>query len=298
MHLGLGELLALCSAATWALGVILYRRLGATLAPLTLNFLKNGIVLGVLLPITVIAYLHAIPKLSLAETWLALVSGVLGIGIADTLYFSALNAVGAGRMGIIGNFYSPFVLGLSFVWLGERLNGVQWIGFALVLCGVLVVARPAGGWRHLDNKPQRRGALLGVAAVLLMATAIVMVKPVLERQPLLWVTVMRMLGGLLGMVLIAALRGELRKLLPARQQRIHWPTLWVAALVGQCLSMLLWLGGYKYAKASVAAVLNETASVFILLFAALWLHEPLTRRGAVGVTLTMAGVACMLTQRI
>jgi drug/metabolite transporter (DMT)-like permease len=67
-------------------------------------------------------------------------------------------------------------------------------------------------------------------------------------------------------------------------------------VVGQGLSMLLWLGGYKYTKASVAAVLNETSSVFILLFAAWWLREPITRRGGVGVMLTMGGIVCMLTQ--
>ena len=70
----------------------------------------------------------------------------------------------------------------------------------------------------------------------------------------------------------------------------------LAALVGQGLSMVLWLGGYKYTKASVAAVLNETSSVFILLFAALWLAEPLTRRRGIGVTPTLGGIAAMLTQ--
>jgi drug/metabolite transporter (DMT)-like permease len=58
--------------------------------------------------------------------------------------------------------------------------------------------------------------------------------------------------------------------------------------------MILWLAGYKYTLASIAAVLNETASVFILLLAALWLKEPLTRRSVLGVTLTLGGVALML----
>lgn len=68
----------------------------------------------------------------------------------------------------------------------------------------------------------------------------------------------------------------------------------MAAFVGQCLAMVLWLAGYKYTQASIAAVLNETASVFIVLLAWLWLREPLGRRGAAGVTLTLCGVALML----
>ena len=301
MRIGLGELLSIGSAATWASGVIMYRRLGESLPPLTLNFFKNVLVLGMLLP--VIAWLYAAhpPQMGIAQIVLALVSGLLGLAIADTLYFAALNAVGAGRMGVIGNFYSPFVLGLSFAFLGERLNLMQGIGFVLVSAGVLLVARPKDGWRGIDGAAQRRGALLGVVSVALMAVGIVMVKSILERQPLLWVTGLRIIGGLAGMLAIAMLRGQLGQLLPTRKlfpgrKALHWPTLVLAAVVGQGVSMLLWLGGYKYTKASVASVLNETSSVFILLFAAWWLREPLTRRGGVGVALTLSGVVCMLTQ--
>ena len=48
------------------------------------------------------------------------------------------------------------------------------------------------------------------------------------------------------------------------------------------------------ASASVAAILNETASIFILLFAALFLREPLTARRLWGVALTFGGVGVML----
>ena len=44
----------------------------------------------------------------------------------------------------------------------------------------------------------------------------------------------------------------------------------------------------------IAAILNETSSVFIVLLAWLWLKEPLGKRGAIGVTLTLGGVAMML----
>lgn len=301
MRIGIGEVLSVTSAMCWAAGVILYRRLGDMLPPLALNFFKNLLVLGLLLPLVAWLYGADPPQMPWSKVLLSMFSGLLGIAIADTLYFSALNAVGAGRMGVIGNFYSPFVLTLSFAFLGERLNLVQGAGFLLVSGGVLLVARPEGGWGGVDGRSQRRGALLGVVAMALMACGIVIAKPILEGAPLLWVTALRMLGGFAGMVAIAAARGELRMLWPARSQSerhkpLHWPTLVLAALVGQGVSMLLWLAGYKYTKASVASVLNETSSVFILLFAAWWLHERLTRRALLGVGLTMGGIVCMLTQ--
>ena len=78
------------------------------------------------------------------------------------------------------------------------------------------------------------------------------------------------------MLLIAAWRGELAHLRP-QAPGLPWPKLLVAAFVGQFLAMVLWLAGYKFTLASVAAILNETASIFILLLAAIWLKEPLTR---------------------
>jgi drug/metabolite transporter (DMT)-like permease len=80
----------------------------------------------------------------------------------------------------------------------------------------------------------------------------------------------------------------------AASGRVNWCLLLIAAFVGQLLSMLLWLAGYKFTQASVAAILNETASIFILLLAWLWLREPLGRRGAAGVALTLSGVGLML----
>ena len=77
--------------------------------------------------------------------------------------------------------------------------------------------------------------------------------------------------------------------------RLRWPLLVLAAFLGQYVSMVLWMAGYKYTEASVAAVLNETASVFIVLLAALFLHEGLDARRLVGAACTLSGVACMLS---
>ena len=289
---GFGELCSILSALAWAVGIILYRQLGATLPPLQLNFLKNLLVLGMLLPAVPLLHGMALPQFSGVQLAAAVGSGLLGIGIADTLYFRALNELGAGRMGVLGNFYSPFVILLSVAFLGESLGPLQLAGFALVSTGVWVAAWPRAG-----SAPRPTHALRGfgyaLLAIVLMAVSVVMVKRTLEAQPLLWATGLRMLGALAGMLAIAAWRGELAALAPPKTG-MPWGRLALAAFVGQFVAMVLWLAGYKFALASVAAILNETASVFILLLAAFWLKEPLTRRAIVGVGLTLSGVSCML----
>lgn len=293
--MGIGEGLAIASAAAWAVGVILARQLGAQVPPLALNLMKNGLVLLVLAPVALLLHAGAWPALGWQDTVLVLASGVLGIAVADTLYFRALNELGAGRMGVIGNLYSPLVLLMGFVWLDERLGLQQWFGFALVGLGVLLVSRRPRDW-NAQPSHTLRGVIIGMCAIALMALAIVMVKRVLEEQPLLWVTFLRLLGAVAGLLLLSALPA-LRARMAFDPARVAWPRLVLAALVGQGLSMLFWLGGYKYTSASVAAILNESASVFLVVLAALWLREPIGRRGLVGVALTFGGIACMLLGR-
>jgi drug/metabolite transporter (DMT)-like permease len=278
---GIGDLCSILSALAWAVGIMLYRQL-------------------MLLPAIAIAHGTAVPEFTPMQLAAAVGSGVLGIGIADTLYFRALNELGAGRMGAIGNLYSPLVIVLSFAFLGERLLPLQLLGFALVSLGVWVAAWP----RKLaedaasQSRPAHalRGFSLAILAIVLMACSIVLVKRVLEAQPLFWVTGLRMAGAIMAMLAIAALRGEIRQMAP-RAASVPWLKLALAAFVGQFLAMVLWLAGYKFTLASIAAVLNETASIFILLLAWAWLKEPLTRRALAGVVLTFSGVCFMLWVR-
>lgn len=282
------------AAATWALGVIIYKRLGESLSPLALNLLKNMIVLAMMLPTVLWAHGWVLPDFDLRSLWMTLLSGALGIALADTLYFRALNELGAGRMGVIGNLFSPSVIFLAWLMLGERLSVLQGAGFVLVLGGVMLAHGSVAGAGDGAGSPQatRRGLFYGLSAVFLNALGIVMIKPILESEPFFQVALLRMVAALAVMLaLLPLMRAQFR--LP-HWRAVPWAALLPAAAIGQYLSMLLWLAGYKYIDASVASILNETASIFILLFAAAFLHERLTLRKLLAVALTFAGVAVML----
>ncbi len=291
MNVGLGEVLSVAAAASWGLGVALYRKLGDRMPPVALNLYKNAIVLALLIPTVLVIHGLALPEIALWGVALAAASGLLGIAVADTMYFKALNTLGAGRLGVVGNLFSPFVIVLSYFFLEERLTAIQFVGFVLVMGGVLLVHQRASN-ETLAPRELKIGMALGLSAVFLNAAGIVMVKPMLEEFPFFWVAAIRMLAALLPMIVMNQLVAAHRRAPPLRE--IPWALLIFAAFVGQYLSSLLWLGGYKYTTASVASVLNETASIFILLFAWALLGESLTRRKLMGVALTFGGVVVML----
>lgn len=286
---GLGEFFSVASALTWALAVILFRRSGETLPAFELNFVKNLIGLALLIPTVLIFTGLSFPDYPLSDWLIMLLSGFLGIAVADTWYLKALNLMGASRTGIVATLYSPFVILLAAVFLGESLQGWQYAGFMLVLCGILLVT-----WKQnrqeVSHEAIRAGSFYGAGAVLLMAIGVVMVKDILERDLFLWTVTIRLLGGLGGMFLYLLIRHQWRSLITHIRQPQPWLTIVIGSILATYVSMLMWLAGYKLTTASVASVLNESTSAFIVLFAWLILKEPLSIRKIVGLSLTLGGV--------
>jgi drug/metabolite transporter (DMT)-like permease len=164
MLIGWGEFFSVAAAVTWALSVILLRRAGETLPPFELNLLKNGLGFILLIPTLWVFSTRAWPGYTVAELSTMMLSGFIGIALADTLYLMALNRLGAARTGIVASFYSPFVIILSMLFLAEAMSLQQWAGFAMVMTGVLLVT-----WRRergeVTEPDLRIGMLLGIGAV-------------------------------------------------------------------------------------------------------------------------------------
>ena len=287
IDIGPGELYSLGCALAWATAVILFKKSGESLEPFALNLLKN--VIGLVLMLATLAVLSprwpAIPSGALLLT---LVSGLLGIGLGDTLYLRALNALGAGRMGVAQTMYSPGVILLSAIFLSERLHLWQFAGVALVLIGIAVATWQAAD--GVDTKHLRAGVALAGIAVFAMAAGVVMVKPLLEHYDFFWIVMLRFVGGLLGMLPVIAWQRSGPALVNALRGVRHWPQIVAGSVIGEYLSMMLWLAGYKYTQASIAAVLNELAAVFIIVLAALVLKEQVTWRQVAGSALAVGGV--------
>jgi drug/metabolite transporter (DMT)-like permease len=286
---GLGEFYSLACALAWAVAVILFKKSGESLAPVPLNLFKNLVGLALML-LTVLAFSGtAWPGIPPGAVAIALVSGFLGIGLGDTLYFRALNDIGASRMAVAQTLYSPFVIVLASLLLAERLSPLQGGGVALVLAGILLV-NYSPGQPALEAARVRRGLLESTGAVLAMALGVVMAKPLLERYDFLWIVTLRLVGGVCGMLLFLPSARDFTRMRAAFAGVRHWPHVIAGSVVGTYLSMMLWLAGYKYTSASVAAVLNEMAAVFILVLAALFLRDRLKAAQLLGSAVAVAGV--------
>jgi len=292
--MGWGEIFSLSSALVWALAVVLFRRSGETLPAFELNLFKNFFGLVLLIPTILVFEGFTLPEYTMTELVLVLVSGLLGIAVADTWYLKALNMMGASRTGIVSSLFSPFVILLSAIFLGERLVSWQWLGFLSVMSGVLLVT-----WRShrsvVDAADVKKGVLYGVGAVFTMAAGVIMVKHILEVRSFLWTVELRMVGGGGGMLIYILLSSQWQNVKRNFSQPQPWGTVMFASFLGAYFALILWLAGYKLIDASVASVLNETNVAFIVFLAWLMLGEKINRRKLIGLGLTLGGVIIMMS---
>jgi len=283
-----GEMLALTTAVVWAAAVILFKKSGETVHPIALNLFKNLLAVVLLFPTLYLfgdVFLRPAP---MGDYLLLLLSGAMGIGIADTLFFMSLNMLGAGLSAIVDCLYSPCVIGVAMLWLGERLSVLQIAGVCLIVSAVLEATLRKHG-THLSRRNLWLGVLYGALSMAIMAVGIIMVKPLLERSPIIWVSEIRLIGGALVLGVVLLFHPQRRAILQSATNSRGWGYMFSGSFLGAYLALILWLGGMKFAHASVAAALNQTSNIFIFILAAIFLRERITRRRAVGILLGVAG---------
>jgi drug/metabolite transporter (DMT)-like permease len=284
----LGESLALITAIVWAIAVILFKKSGESVHPVGLNLFKNLLAVVLFLPTLWLYERFVFYQAPWEDYLLLLASGALGIGIADTLFFECLNRLGAGLTAIVDCFYAPFIIGLSMLWLGDVLSALQIVGVFLIISAVLTAT-----YRRSRDPVNRKnlilGIIFGILALALMALGIVMIKPLLDRSPLLWVTETRLVGGVIILILILAVHPGRRKIIAsvfAPGGRVYTVS---GSIIGGYLAMLLWLAGMKFTQVSIAAALNQTTNIFIFIFAAIFLKEKINLQRSLGIILAVIG---------
>ena len=284
----LGEVMAVGSAAIWATAVILFRLSGKRVVPLGLNLFKNSLGLSLFILTMLLAGQTILRAAPWQDYALLLASGVLGMAISDTLFFYSLNLIGAGPASIVSGLYSPFIIGLSLAFLGERLNDRQVVGVACILLAVVLIGYQKPD-KSLPPGALLAGIVLGALAQLCTAVGIVIMKPLLGRVPLLWASTIRVFGAVPALALILAFHPGRKEILSPLLEKKNWRTMVPASVLGTYLSIVIWMGGLKYTQVSIAASLSQTNAAFAFILAAVFLKEKVTAAKVAAVVLTLLG---------
>jgi drug/metabolite transporter (DMT)-like permease len=290
-----GEILSLSSAVFWALAVVMMKRVGEKIHPVALNLFKNAtgaILIGITLFIIGEPLINT--EFVTREDYIRLIaSAIIGMGLADIIFLHSLNIIGAGISALVGTVYSPFVILFAYLLLGEQLSAIQFLGGGLIIGAILFASAKL---QHIpvDRSRLKYGIMLGIIAIAMMAFAIVLIKPVLNKfqgdvGKQLWFAGFRLIPGFITPLLIFTYKSRSTDFISPFKDKKIWPYLLIAAFFSTYLGMSSWIIGMSLTKASTASILNQTATIFILIFARFFLNEPITKRRVIAILIAMAG---------
>jgi drug/metabolite transporter (DMT)-like permease len=292
-----GEAKALLAAALWSAAGIIYAAHVRRLGPVTLNIIRS--VAAVVFICLLIPFAGATAELRAVSTptVIAMVgSGILAIGLGDSLFFASLPALGASlAVPISSSVYPLLTVLVAFLWLGETVTPLVLVGSLLVMLGIFlllwqaspVIAPPAGDPRR--SRFGFRGAVL-----------LLMVATVFWTLSTTW---LKAGTGDLGPVAAGALRtgGTTLFLLPAMLARREGSAaphfefgsvVWVmaAGILAVGIGSLFYIAAVQEAGAGRTAILTSTMPLFNLPLAVLFLRERVTARIVAGTIIGVLGI--------
>jgi drug/metabolite transporter (DMT)-like permease len=215
--------------------------------------------------------------------WTAIIA-LLQTTLFATFTMFALSAGGAGKVSVLAYTMPFWLLLLAWLFLGERLRGLQWPAVGLAFAGLVLVVRPWDIGGALSGVLACAGGLAwagGALAVKLMQRS--------HRVDVISLTTWQMaLGGL--PLIVAAL--------VTHSGAPHWTATFAlclaySAILSNAVCWVLWVYALRSLPAGVAGL--GTLAIPVLGVLAAWLQQGEKPAGveAVGMVLIVAALAIM-----
>jgi len=296
----IGELAALGAALSWAIAPILYRSALANINPVSANIVRcsiNGAVLfAVLLAGGLAGWLTALSPWVIVLT---VVSGVINLGVGDTLYLYGIKALGVSRAVPLASSYPLF----SFIWsillLGQPIIFTALTGAALILLGIYLLTRP----KTREIPVTRRAVSLGIAASLgtaiFWSLGITLMNVAVEAANVTSIeanyAIVTVRIASLGLLLLSAspLIDRDRGFLKIKRRDVA--LLCIGGLIANGVGWLMMNYSFTQIMASQAIPISSTSPLFAALAGFVLFHEKATLKTVLGGVAVVAGVALIFT---
>jgi drug/metabolite transporter (DMT)-like permease len=287
-----GEFYALGAAFLWALSSVLFKTLGKSIRPLELNLIK-GIAGFILFAITSLVIGEVFTSIRPAAMVALAVSGAVGIGFGDTMFFESINRLGARRSLLIVILAPPMTVIFAWIFLRESMNLFAWVGILITILGVAWVITEKNKDEQEENKFNWLGVFFGFLAALTQAAGAVLSRWALTESSVsaLQSALIRLLAGTVVLIIWILIRREKIGgwLKPAPKKQI-WGIFAFVILFGTYIAIWMQQLAFKFSRVGIAQTLLATSPLFILPVSALQ-KEKISLRSVLGVLISIAGVS-------
>lgn len=277
----------LVAVSLWGLAPVATRAAVAHLAPLPLLVLRLGVAAVVLLPWAVPVFGRLRPR-SAARLMAAGALGLIGYNLPVT---AGLQWLPASTAGLLLATEPVWVMVLGYVFLAERGAARAWLGSAIALGGVAVLAGPGaltgtGGYRALA------GAGLVLGGTLAFGAYTIVLRPLSQAYGAVPATAASTVAGALPYLAFA---GTLSAPRLAQLAPSAWGELAFLALGSTAAGMLLWNRAVLSAGTTRISLLLYLEPAVSVLGAVAFLGEHVTLTTIAGGLLILAGLAAAST---
>ena len=297
-----GEAGALLAAALWSVSVTILtvqtRRIGA----ISVNAVRSlSAALFVLLLIPFAGGLSDLRGISASSAVAVVGSGVLAMGLGDSLYFASLPLLGVSRAVPISNgLYPLLALLIAAFWLDEKVTWLILLGTGLVIVGVSLLvgeSSPAvegdgngshGGPAGATAGQWQKGLFVLILACVVWAISTAWLKAGMGDLDVIAVGTVRIVINALILLPVVGLVGGRREI--AGNGLRNTAALAAAGVLGIGIGSLFYVFAVQEAGAGRTAVLTSTQPLFALPLAVLFLREKITPKVVLGTALCILGI--------
>ena len=287
---------ALSAAIFWSIAVIIFKSASEEISPFLITALKNTIATICFLFLfyftDISIWYDGFDKL---DYFKILVSGILGMGLADVIFLYALSKIGANRIALINCFEPVVIYILSFLFLNTVLSNQQFFGFMIVVIAILIINYEKD-MDDINPNLNRQGIMLQITAVVLSSIGIVLIKPVLSKVSgqiniQLWVTAFRLLPGVfVAWIIFLFQKNKIKLLQPLKKSSILKKII-ISSGLGTFVALSFWIIGYANIKhPPVASILGQTSVIFIIFLSWVFLKEKITSIRLIAMFFALVGV--------
>jgi drug/metabolite transporter, DME family len=293
----LGEFAALGAAISWAVAPIMYRKALASASPVSANIVRCASNAAVLVLILVgLGLTGALASLPLGVVAVVVVSGVVGLGVGDTLYMVGLKSIGVARAVPLAATYPLFSLLWATLLLGAPVTAAAILGTVVILLGIWLLSREKGDSTiHFRGRLELTGvavslltAVVWSVSITLMDFAVTMPGVVSGLGANYAVVTVRIAGMALVMLALAPLLDRERGFLKVGWQAVV--LLCVGGLVANGLGWVLMNYSFLNIAEAQAVPISSTTPLFSTLAGFLFFRVKITRNNTLGALLVVAGV--------
>ncbi len=172
----IGELAALGAALSWTVSAVLYKEALVKTKPFSANILRLVCTSIFLLALAgVLGKYGILTNLPSNAVILASVSGIIGLGVGDTLYMASLKLIGVARAVPITCIYPLFNILWAIFIVKETVTLPVAVGAITIVLGIWLLSREKTGKQSKDKKNMAKGVSFALATALAWSISIAMI---------------------------------------------------------------------------------------------------------------------------